>query len=41
VLIALLPLTTLVVPEVIAAQTWLMMLGNNGLITRWLLDRGL
>jgi iron(III) transport system permease protein len=41
VLIALLPLTTLVVPEVIAAQTWLMMLGNNGLITRWLLDKGI
>jgi iron(III) transport system permease protein len=40
-LIALLPLTTLVVPEVIAAQTWLMMLGNNGLITRWLLDQGI
>jgi iron(III) transport system permease protein len=40
-LIALLPLITLVVPEVIAAQTWLMMLGNNGLITRWLLDQGI
>lgn len=35
-LIAILPLTTLIVPEVIAAQTWLMMLGNNGLITRTL-----
>jgi iron(III) transport system permease protein len=35
-LIAILPLTTLIVPEVIAAQTWLMMLGNNGLITRLL-----
>ena len=23
-------------PEVIAAQTWLMMLGNNGFLTRWL-----
>lgn len=40
-LIAVLPLTTLVVPEVIAAQTWLMMLGNNGLFTRWLADLGL
>lgn len=39
-LIALLPLTTLIVPEVIAAQTWLMMLGNNGLITRFLQDFG-
>lgn len=33
-IIALLPLITLVIPEVIAAQTWLMMLGNNGLITK-------
>ncbi len=40
-LVAVLPLTTLVVPEVIAAQTWLMMLGNNGLITRSLADLGL
>ncbi len=40
-LIAILPLTTLVVPEVIAAQTWLMMLGNNGLVTRTLLDWGI
>lgn len=37
-LIAVLPLTTLIVPEVIAAQTWLMMLGNNGLITRSLAE---
>jgi iron(III) transport system permease protein len=40
-LIAVLPLTTLVVPEVIAAQTWLMMMGNNGLITRSLQDWGI
>jgi iron(III) transport system permease protein len=39
-LIAILPLTTLVVPEVIAAQTWLMMLGNNGLMTRSFADFG-
>lgn len=39
-LIALLPMTTLIVPEVIAAQTWLMMFGNNGLLTRWLADLG-
>ncbi len=36
VLIAMLPMTTLIVPEVIAAQTWLMVLGNNGFLTRWL-----
>lgn len=40
-LIALLPLITLVIPEVIAAQTWLMMLGNNGLITRFLRGYGI
>jgi iron(III) transport system permease protein len=34
-------LITLVVPEVIAAQTWLMMLGNNGLISRALADVGI
>ncbi|MCA0243893.1 MAG: iron ABC transporter permease [Proteobacteria bacterium] len=40
-LIAVLPLVTLVVPEVIAAQTWLMMVGNNGLLTRALAERGI
>lgn len=35
-LIAILPMTTLIVPEVIAAQTWIMVLGNNGFLTRWL-----
>ncbi len=40
-LIAVLPLTTLIVPEVIAAQTWLMMLGNNGLLTRTLAGWGI
>jgi iron(III) transport system permease protein len=39
-LIAILPLVTLVIPEVIVAQTWLMMLGNNGLITRFLRGYG-
>ncbi len=39
-IVAILPLLTLVVPEVIAAQTWLMMVGNNGLITRALSDWG-
>jgi iron(III) transport system permease protein len=40
-IVAVLPLITLVIPEVIAAQTWLMMLGNNGFITRWLGARGI
>ncbi len=35
-LVALLPMTTLIVPEVIVAQTWLMVFGNNGFVTRWL-----
>lgn len=39
--VAVLPLITLVIPEVIAAQTWLMMLGNNGFITRWLGGHGI
>ena len=39
-IIALLPLITLVIPEVISAQTWLMALGNNGLITRFFRDFG-
>jgi iron(III) transport system permease protein len=39
-IVAVLPLVTLVIPEVIAAQTWLMMLGNNGFITFWLGARG-
>jgi iron(III) transport system permease protein len=38
-LIAVLPMTTLVVPEVIASQTWLMALGNNGFITKWFAAR--
>lgn len=40
-IISILPLVTLVTPEVIVAQTWLMILGNNGLITRSLLDVGI
>ncbi|EPL05037.1 iron ABC transporter permease [Pseudomonas sp. CF161] len=34
--VAILPLCTLVVPEVIVSQTWLMILGNNGVLTLWL-----
>ncbi|WP_165679588.1 ABC transporter permease, partial [Metapseudomonas otitidis] len=37
-LVAVLPVCTLVVPEVIVSQTWLMILGNNGLLTRALED---
>lgn len=36
--VAILPLITLIIPEVIGAQTWLMILGNNGVLTRALRD---
>jgi iron(III) transport system permease protein len=32
--IAFLPVATLVIPDVIAAQAWIQLLGNNGLLTR-------
>ena len=32
--LAVLPLATLVLPDIIVAQTWIMLLGNQGLITR-------
>jgi len=37
-LVSILPLVTLVIPEVISVQTWLMMLGNNGIIRHALDD---
>lgn len=37
-LVSILPLITLVIPEVIAAQTWLMLFGNTGVVTRVLND---
>ena len=40
-IIALLPLITLIIPEVIAAQTWLMVFGNNGIFTKWAVGFGL
>lgn len=40
-IVTVLPLITLVIPEVISAQTWLMVLGNNGVITRALADQGI
>lgn len=36
--IAVLPITAILVPEVITAQAWLMFLGNNGLLTRFMRD---
>ena len=40
-IVAIQPLVTLVVPEVIAAQTWLMLVGNNGIASRALADIGI
>lgn len=40
-LIAILPLITIVLPEVISAQTWLMLLGNRGVITLFLAGYGI
>lgn len=33
--VAILPITAILVPEVIVTQAWLMVLGNNGVVTRW------
>ena len=40
-LVAILPLVTIIIPEVIVGQSWLMMLGNNGLITNSLREIGI
>lgn len=39
--LALLPIATIVIPEVIVGQSWLMVLGNNGLVSNFLRDLGL
>lgn len=40
-LFTVLPLSALIIPELIVAQAWLMLLGNNGVLTRWLKDVGI
>ena len=37
--VAVLPITALLVPEVIVTQAWLMFLGNNGFLTRFMRDQ--
>lgn len=37
-LVAVLPITAILVPEVIVTQAWLMFLGNNGFLTRFMRD---
>ncbi len=39
-LVALLPMMTIVIPEIIVGQSWLLAVGNNGLLTRLLADWG-
>lgn len=36
--IGLLPLATLVIPDIIVCQAWIMVFGNNGFVTNWVWD---
>ena len=38
--LAVLPIATIIIPEVIVGQSWLMVLGNNGFVSNWLRDVG-
>ena len=40
-LVAVLPVLTIVIPEIIVGQSWLLVLGNNGLLTNFFADRGI
>lgn len=40
-LVAILPVLTIVIPEIIVGQSWLLILGNNGLLTNLLDDAGI
>lgn len=40
-LVAVLPIVTIVIPEIVVAQAWLLVLGNNGLITNFFADIGI
>jgi iron(III) transport system permease protein len=39
-LVAILPVVTIVIPEVIVGQSWLLILGNNGLLTNFMAGLG-
>lgn len=39
-LVAVLPILTIVIPEIIVGQSWLLILGNNGLLTNFFADMG-
>lgn len=40
-LVAVLPVLTIVIPEIIVGQSWLLILGNNGLLTNFFADVGI
>ncbi|MGJ7526875.1 ABC transporter permease [Variovorax sp. GB1P17] len=40
-LVAVLPIMTIVIPEIIVGQSWLLLLGNNGLVTNMLAGVGI
>lgn len=40
-LVAVLPVLTIVIPEIIVGQSWLLVLGNNGLLTNFFADLGI
>ncbi|MFY2056553.1 ABC transporter permease [Achromobacter xylosoxidans] len=40
-LVAILPVLTIVIPEIIVGQSWLLVLGNNGILTNLLGDAGI
>ena len=40
-LVAVLPILTIVIPEIIVGQSWLLILGNNGLVTNFFADMGI
>lgn len=40
-MVALLPMMTIVIPEIIVGQSWLLVVGNNGLLTRALAEWGI
>lgn len=40
-LVAVLPVLTIVIPEIIVGQSWLLVLGNNGILTNFFADLGI
>lgn len=40
-LLAILPMVALVMPDIVVAQSWMLVLGNDGYVTNWLADRGI